>query len=98
MEKDTQNYREWLEAIAANKDLRGEDFRVLLLLMANASYNRILISQSEIASKLQVSKSCVSRALNRLFTRGVITKSQFNTNTINYCFSSQKTNEQTSSH
>ncbi|NJO93164.1 MAG: MarR family transcriptional regulator [Hydrococcus sp. RM1_1_31] len=90
MEQETQKYREWLEAIAANKDLRGEDLRVFLLLLANATHSSIALSQTEMASKLQVSKTRVSRAIKRLFLKGIITKNQFTRNPIVYRFSTQE--------
>jgi predicted transcriptional regulator len=91
VEQETEKYREWLEAIAANKDLRGEDLRVFLLLLANATHSSVALTQTEMASKLQVSKTRVSRAIKRLFLKGIITKNQFLRNPIVYRFSTQKT-------
>jgi predicted transcriptional regulator len=90
VEQENKNYRDWLEAIAANKDLRGEDLRVLLLLMANATNSRVEISQNEMARRLCVPRTCVTRAINRLFNKGIITKNQFNRNPIVYRFSSEE--------
>ena len=67
-------YSDWLEAIANNKDLRGEDFRVLLVLLANCDNSSAEISQSEIANKVGLKRTNVSRAIKRLFSKGIIIK------------------------
>lgn len=90
MEQETEKYREWLEAIAANKDLRGEDLRVFLLLLANATHSSVDLTQNEMASRLQLSKTRISRAIKRLFLKGIITKNQLNRNPIVYRFSTQE--------
>ncbi|NJK50508.1 hypothetical protein HC931_22415, partial [Candidatus Gracilibacteria bacterium] len=47
-----QDYRSWLEAIAANRNLRGEDLRVLLVLLANTNNDCAQITPIEIANQL----------------------------------------------
>lgn len=66
--------RNWLQRIAAQKDLRGEDYRVLLILLARADSQEVQISQSEIAKTLSVKRSQVSRAITRLHSLGLIDK------------------------
>lgn len=66
--------RNWLQRIAAQKDLRGEDYRVLLILLARADSQEVQVSQSEIAKTLSVKRSQVSRAIARLNSLGLIDK------------------------
>ena len=57
--------RDWLEKIASDQNLRGEDFRVLLVLFANAEGKGVEIAQTEIAQKLDFKKPRVARAIGR---------------------------------
>lgn len=67
-------YTTWLQAIASNKDLSGVDFRVLLTLLANSEGVKVEIRQAEIAQKLNLRKSHVSRAIGNLCNKGIIEK------------------------
>lgn len=67
-------YTNWLETIASNKDLTGSDFRVLLTLLANSEESKVEIRQTEIAQKLDLKKSHVSRAIGNLCNKGIIEK------------------------
>ncbi len=58
--------KDWLEAIAVNKDLKWIDLRVLLVLLANVKDSSIEISQASIAQKLGVEASNVSRSIKKL--------------------------------
>ncbi len=66
--------QEWLEKIASEKKLRGEDYRVLLILLANAESEEVEIAQTEIAQKLDIKQSRVSRAIKRLTELRIINK------------------------
>lgn len=66
--------RNWLEKIAGEKKLRGEDYRVLLVLLAKADSDSVEISQTEIAKILNIERSRVSRAIKRLTSLGAIDK------------------------
>ena len=57
-------FTDWLETIASSKQLSGEDFRVLLTLLANAEGFTVEIPQTEIAQKLDC-KRLTSLALLR---------------------------------
>lgn len=67
-------YTTWLQTIASNKDLSGVDFRVLLTLLANSEGLKAEIRQAEIAQKLNLRKSHVSRAIGNLCNKGIIEK------------------------
>ena len=67
----------WLEAIAKNKRLRGEDLRILILLIASTDkgkYIEIELSQAEIAKKLEIQPSGVCRSIKRLVNEKIINK------------------------
>ena len=66
--------RNWLQKIANQKNLRGEDYRVLLVLLAKADSQEVEISQVEIAKLLSIKGSQVSRAIKRLKSLGLIDK------------------------
>ena len=66
--------RDWIEKIASDKNLRGEDFRVFLILLANAKQEQVEIAQTEIAQKLNIKQPRVSRAIGRLTSLGIINK------------------------
>ncbi len=61
-----------MEMLAAS-DLRGDDFRVLLLLMARLDFeNLISLEQTAVAAKLGMDKSNVNRSIKRLVSIGVL--------------------------
>ena len=66
--------RDWLEKIASDKNLRGEDYRVLLILLANTKQEEVEIAQTEIAQKLKIKQPRVSRAIGRLTSLEIINK------------------------
>lgn len=66
--------KKWLLKIACSKDLRGEDYRVLLVMLSAADSESIVISQTEIAKTLKIERSQVSRAIVRLILAGAIEK------------------------
>ena len=66
--------RNWLQKIACEKKLRGEDYRILLILLAKADNQEIQISQVEIAKSLFIKRSQVSRAIKRLEALELIEK------------------------
>jgi len=70
----SQVYQDWLEAIALDKEIRGKDLRVLMLLLSTAEGSSTEISQAEISKKLGMKSSNVSRAISNLCSRGVIEK------------------------
>ena len=78
--------RNWLLEIASKKDLRGEDYRVLLVLLAKADSQEVQISQLEIAKTLSVKPSQVSRAIARLNSLGLIDKNLIAGKLIGYRF------------
>jgi DNA-binding MarR family transcriptional regulator len=79
--------RNWLLEIASKKDLRGEDYRVLLVLLAKADSQEVQISQVEIAKTLSVKRSQVSRAVKRLETLELIEKKTISGKLVGYRFS-----------
>ena len=66
--------KNWLQRIACEKNLRGEDYKVLLILLAKADSQSVEISQTEIADLLKIKRSRVSRAIARLTSNGAIEK------------------------
>lgn len=76
----------WLEAIASNKDLKGADFRVLLTLLANSEGLKAEIRQTEIAQKLGLKASHVSRAIGNLCNKGIIEKKVVGGKLVGYRF------------
>ena len=67
------NSQEALELLATDKDLTGENYRVLLLLLSRLDFeNWIQITQSEIVEKLDMKKQNVSRAILLLEEKGIL--------------------------
>ena len=66
--------KDWIRKVALNKNLRGEDYRVLLFLLSNADEFTVEISQAEIARSLEYKQPRVSRALRRLDEFKIIKK------------------------
>lgn len=67
------NSQEALKLLATDEDLRGEAYKVLLILMATLDFeNWIQISQKEIAETLKMKKQNVSRAISLLEKKGII--------------------------
>ncbi|MDJ0634781.1 MAG: helix-turn-helix domain-containing protein [Xenococcaceae cyanobacterium MO_188.B29] len=66
--------KDWMRKVALNKNLRGEDYRVLLFLLSNADGTTVEISQAEIARSLEYKQPRVSRALKRLDEFKIIKK------------------------
>ena len=67
------NSQEALELLATDKDLTGENYRVLLLLLSCLDFeNWIQITQNEIGEKLDMKKQNVSRAILLLEEKGII--------------------------
>lgn len=60
-----------LELLA--KTLTGEQFKVLMMLLASLDYeNFIQVAQADIAEKLEMQKTNISRSVKRLINLGVI--------------------------
>jgi DNA-binding transcriptional ArsR family regulator len=67
------NSQEALEQLATDDDLKGEAYKVLLLLLARLDFeNWIQITQKEIAEKLKMKLPNVSRAISLLEEKGII--------------------------
>ena len=67
------NSQQALELLAMDKELTGENYRVLLLLLSRLDFeNWIQVTQSEITQKLQMKKQNVSRAISLLEQKGII--------------------------
>lgn len=64
----------WAKSIAKNKEVRGEDFRVLLYLLSELDGYTVNISQSKIAEDLDIKYQNVNRAINRLCKLKIIRK------------------------
>lgn len=65
---------EWLLRIAGDREFRGEDLRVLLVLMAHADIDTARVTQGEIARILGLKEPNVSRAIRKLVRKGIVTK------------------------
>lgn len=67
------NSQEALEFLATDKDLKGETLRVLLLLCSRLDFeNWIQITQKEIAEKLELDKTQVSRSIAKLLKKEIL--------------------------
>lgn len=67
------NSQEALELLATDKDLKGETYRVLLLLLSRLDFdNWIQVTQTEISEKLEMKKPNVSKAISILEEKGII--------------------------
>ena len=67
------NSQQALELLATDKELTGENYRVLLILLSRLDFeNWIQVTQSEITEKLQMKKQNVSRAILLLEEKGII--------------------------
>ena len=65
--------RQALELLATDKDLTGENYRVLLLLLSRLDFeNWIQVTQSEISKKLNMKKQNVSRAMLTLEEKQIV--------------------------
>ena len=78
--------RDWLNKAASEKNLRGEDLRVLLVLLANADSKEVLIAQAEIAKSLDFKQSRVSRAIKRLVSLNIIDRKMIAGKLVGYRF------------
>ena len=84
--------RNWLVKTACEKELRGEDYRVLLILLAKADTQSVEIAQSEIAETLEIKRSRVSRAIRRLVNLKIIEKKLIAGKLVGYRFLIEPTN------
>ena len=67
------NSQEALELLATDKDLKGETYRVLLILLSRLDFeNWIQVTQTEISEKLEMKKPNVSKAISILEEKGII--------------------------
>jgi len=68
-------FQDSLAIIATDEDMTGQILKVMILLMANLEFeNYITIKQVEIANKLKMDKSDVSKAMRLLVDKGIILK------------------------
>ena len=86
-------YKDWLEAIASNRDLKWLDLRVLLVLLANVQGTKVEISQAEIARKLGMENSHVSNCIKKLVENGIIQKKYIAGKFIGYKFLISESNQ-----
>ena len=69
------NSQEALRILATDKELKGETYRVLLLLLSLLDFeNWIQVTQKEISETLEMRKSQVSRAVNVLEKKEIVLK------------------------
>ncbi len=79
-------YKDWLEKIAENRELKWLDLRVLLMLLANIQGATAEISQAAIARKLGMESSHVSNCIKKLVENGIIQKKYIAGKLIGYKF------------
>ena len=77
---------QWLEDIANNRELKGQDLRVLLVLIANIDYLNVDISQVEIGKKLKIKKQSVNKSIQKLQKLGLIEKRFLSGKLVGYTF------------
>lgn len=77
----------WLEEIATDRGLKEMDLRVLLALLAySQGFSTVEIPQTEIAQKLGLKASHVSRAIRNLCNKGFIEKKRVGRKLVGYHF------------
>lgn len=75
MTDDIMSWEKGLLTIAGDRDVTGEMLRVLLVLLAKVEVgSSTLITQAEIARILGMKRQNVSKAINRLVAKGIISK------------------------
>ncbi len=79
-------YKDWLENIASNRNLKWLDLRVLLMLLANVQGTNVEISQATIARKLGMESSHVSSSIKKLVENGIIKKKYIAGKLVGYRF------------
>ncbi len=67
-------YKDWLENIASNRELKWLALRVLLMLLASIQGATAEISLAAIARKLGMESSHVSSSIKKLVENGIIKK------------------------
>ena len=67
-------YKDWLENIASNRELKWLALRVLLMLLASIQGATAEISLAAIARKLGMESSHVSSSIKNLVENGIIKK------------------------
>lgn len=66
-------FLEGLVNVAVDKDLTGEDFRVLLVCLSEMEFENFLNkTQSELAEILGIKQQAIARSLKKLMTKGYI--------------------------
>ena len=80
-------YKDWLESLAANRELKWTDLRVLLILLANISSDTTAeVAQTEITRQLGIKPPNVSRSLKKLRDLGIISKKERGGKLVGYQF------------
>jgi len=66
-------FQDFIIELSKDKEIKGEDFRVLLYLLANMDFeNWIQVTQDTISKELQMRKTNISRALKKLKDKNII--------------------------
>ncbi len=66
-------FLEEMIALGMDKDLSGNDFRVLLAIIGNIGYeNKINISQQELGNQLDIHQARISKSLKKLISKGYL--------------------------
>ena len=84
-------YKDWLEAVVINRELKWTDLRVFIILLANIERDvTASITQAEIASKLGIKTSNVSRSISKLTLLGAIEKKMQTGKLVGYKFTVER--------
>ena len=60
-------------ALGVDKDLSGNDLRVLLIIIANLGYENIInISQSDLSEQSRISQQNISKSIKKLISKGYL--------------------------
>ncbi len=66
-------FLEEMIALGMDKELSGNDFRVLLAIIGNLGYeNKINISQQELGNQLDIHQARISKSLKKLISKGYL--------------------------
>jgi predicted transcriptional regulator len=68
-------FQDSLEVLATDKELSGQTFRVLMLMMSRLDFNNFIgVEQVELAQKLGIHRPDVTLAIRKLVAKGIIEK------------------------
>jgi len=66
-------FQDFIEELSKDREIKGEDYRVLLFLLGNMDFeNWIQVTQESIAKELGMERTNVTKAIKKLSKKGII--------------------------